>query len=228
MEFFKFNGTDSLSINGLIIKEMSPIISAKRDIETIKIAGRNGNIHIDNGTYESYDISIVCILTDMSAIDTLKSLLQGTGILELSTVPNREFEATVMNQVDFSKYLTLLREFVIQFEISPISKSKVETIVTKTANGTFAVGGTFGISPILEIKGSGTGSIILNNTAIHLTDLSETAIIIDCDLMNATQGLNSSNSQINCDKFPSLIIGINNLTMIGITEIKIRYKEGWL
>ncbi len=227
MEWFKFNELDSSQV-GIIIKEMPPIISARREIESIKVEGRNGNLHIDNGTYESYKISIVCIITDMSNIDILKSSLKGIGKLELSTVPGREFKATVMNQIAFDKYLTLLREFPIQLEIEPISYSKIENIIIKTSDGTFEVNGTVEVNPILEIKGSGNGSITLNNTKIIITGMSTIPIVIDCNLMNATQGLNSANAKIDCDNFPHLILGTNNIEMIGVTEVKIKYKEGWL
>jgi phage-related protein len=134
-----------------------------------------------------------------------------------------------MNQISFEKYLTLLREFVIQFEIQPISYSKIETTIIKIISGTFIVDGTYGVSPILEIIGNGTGSISINNIVINLTGLSIIPIIIDCDLMNATQGLNSANSQIECDKFPKLKIGLNELEITGsVFEVKIRYKKGWL
>lgn len=225
MEWFKFNEYDST--DKLIIKEMPPVQAAKRMIDSIEVNGRNGKLHIDNGTYESLSKSIICVLTDFSNLDELKAKIQGIGTLELSTEPNRVFKAMVKNQIDFSKYFGVLKEFPIQFEVDPISYSKTETTLTKTANGTFEALGNVEVSPILEIKGTGDGSITLNNVTINLTDMSTTPIIIDCSLMEAVQGLNNANSKINCDEFP-VIKNDNVLSMINVTEIVIKYKEGWL
>ena len=225
MEWFKFNEYDST--DKLIIKEMPPVQSAKRKIESIEVNGRNGKLHIDNGTYESLSKSIICVLSDFSNLDELKAKIQGIGTLELSTEPNRVFKAMVKNQIDFSKYFGVLKEFPIQFEVDPISYSKTETTLTITANGTFEALGNVEVSPTLEIKGSGDGSITLNNVTINLTDMSTTPIIIDCNLMEAVQGLTNANSKINCDQFP-VIKNDNVISMINVTEIVIKYKEGWL
>lgn len=227
MESFVFNGVSSQYYD-IIVKKMPPIVSPLKNIESITIDGRNGNLHIDNGTYKSYDLTIECVITSNTKINDIKKWLTGTGIISFSTIPNIEFDCLVKNQISFDKYLTVLKEFPIQLEISPLGRSTTETTVTKTANGTFTVGGTVETSPILEVKGDGDGSITLNNTTINITDMSDTAIIIDCDLMNAVQGLNSANSQINCDEFPKLIVGTNTISMIGATEVKVKYKERWL
>jgi phage-related protein len=227
VEYFIFNGINS-NTKGIEIKKMPPITSPKKDIESIKVDGRNGNLHIDNGMYDTYDLTIECIVTDLTKINEIKAYLTGIGVVELSTIPNVEFDCVIKNQIPIDKYLNVIREFPLLLEVNPIGKSKTLTTVTKTEDGTFTVAGTFGVAPILEIKGTGDGSVTLNGTTINITDMSDTAIIIDCDLMNAIQGVDSANSQIDCDKFPSLVIGENTISMIGATEVKIKYKVGWL
>ena len=104
MESFTFNNVSSDAL-GLIIKEMPPIVRAARDIESIKVNGRSGNLHIDNETYDVVNITINCIVSANANIDIIKSTLIGTGELELSTVPDRTFIATIKNQINYSKYL---------------------------------------------------------------------------------------------------------------------------
>ena len=223
MESFIFKGINSNSL-GIIVKEMPPITKAEKNIESIQINGRNGNLHIDNKTYKSKNYSIVCVLMDQTKIDDLKYLFDGTGTLILSTEPDREYQATIKNQVDFSKYLTYLREFPLQFELDPIAYSKDENILEFSSNSNFEIGGTAEIAPILIIEGVGTISI--NNTQINIK---ETGITIDCELMECSNGEISKNNLVELDEFPKLMVGNNTITLgTGINKVTLKYKEGWL
>ena len=225
MEHFIFNNVNSNTM-GIVVKKMPPIIAPKRDITTIKVDGRNGNLHIDNGTYEAYNVSIECVITDLTKINDIKSWLKGIGTIEFSTLPNVVYDCVVKNQIDFEKYLNVLREFPLQLEVNPIGLGTLKT-VTKTTGGTFTVGGTIGTSPILEVKGTGNATITLNGTSFTLNDLDTTAYVVDCDLMNVTKGTNANDKFVG--SFPTLIIGTNTISWVGtVSEIKIKYKEGWL
>lgn len=223
LPFFIFNGVNSKDL-GIVIKEMPPIVRAERNIESITVAGRNGDLHIDDGTYKSKKYSIVCILMDESKIDDIKRLFNGIGILEISTEVDREYEATIKNQVDFSKYLTYLKEFPLQFELQPIAYSKSAVEKNYIENANFNVGGTVDVSPKIIVNG--VGKITLNNTQVELL---ESGITIDCDLMNCTKDNINKNDKVNLDDFPTLKVGENSLVLgSGIESVFISYKEGWL
>lgn len=221
---FKFNGISSEDL-GIIVKEMPPISKSERNIETVSVTGRNGNLHIDNGTYKSKNYKIVCILMDVSKIRQISSIFNGFGKLELSTEPNLEYQAMICNQIDFSKYLTYLKEFVLQFEVDPIAYDKNITETTYTESSDFTVGGTIEVHPILTING--TGIVTLNNKQIEVL---ETGIIIDCELMNCTKDNINMNDKVIIDNdFPNLVVGENNLVLgDGIESVTISYKTGWL
>lgn len=223
MEYFNFNGVSSKNV-GIIIKEMPPVTKSEKNIENITVSGRNGDLHIDDGTYKSKKYKIKCVLTDISKIDELKALYDGTGVLELSTELGKEYQATIKNQIDFDKYLTYLKEFVLQFELYPIAYNKEVIETTFTTDTTFRVGGTVSVSPIIKV--AGTGIITLNNTQVEVL---ESGIVIDCDLMNCTIDNINKNNKVNLDEFPSLLVGENNIVLgEGIESVIISYKEGWL
>lgn len=228
MDYFIFNGTSSATYD-IIVKKMPPITAPKRSIETISVDGRSGTLHIDNGTYEAYNITIECIITDLSKLNTIKGWLTGIGTIEFSNNLNVVYDCVVKNQIDFSKYLTVLREFPLQLELQPIGKDKTETTVTKTTSPTtFTVGGTICVSPKLEIKGTGEATITLNGTTFTISDLDNTATIVDCDLMNVTKSSSQANDQF-VGPFPSLIVGTNSISWTGtVSEVKIKYRSGWL
>lgn len=224
MESFIFNGYKSYEDLSIVVKEMPPVSRAEKNIETIKVNGRNGNLHIDNKTYNSKSYTIQCVLLDSTKIDLIKSVFHGTGILTLSTEPNREYNATIKNQIDFSKYLTFLKEFPLQFDVDPFSFSN--TLQTKefTSSSNFNVGGTIEVNPTLII--SGIGTITLNNIQINVT---ESDITIDCDLMECVKNNTNKSDKVNLEQFPKLLVGQNTINIgDGITKVIIKYKEGWL
>ena len=224
MESFIFKGSNSNDL-GIVIKEMPAVTKSEKNIESITVSGRNGDLHIDDGTYKSKKYKMKCILIDITKINQLKSVLDGTGTLELSTEPNVEYQATVTNQIDFDKYLTYLKEFEIIFELYPIAYSKTTISNTYNANAEFDVLGTFNVAPKITING--TGTITLNNTQVSVT---ETGITIDCDLMNCTKDSINKNDKVNINSdFPTLLVGKNTLVLgTGIESVVISYKEGWL
>ncbi len=224
LPYFTFNGVKSSDV-GIIVKEMPPVSKSEKNIESITISGRNGDLHIDEGTYKSKKYKITCVLTDITKIDVLKRTFDGSGTLELSTESNREYQAVIKNQIDFEKYLTYLKEFVLQFELYPIAYSKTSTEVSYTSNTTFEVGGTCDVSPKITI--TGIGQITLNNTQIEVL---ESGITIDCDLMNCTSnGINKNDKVIIAEDFPKIVVGNNTLVLgTGVESVTLSYKEGWI
>ena len=222
MESFIFNNVSSDDL-GLIIKEMPPIVRAAKSIKSIKVNGRNGNLHIDNGTYDSYNITISCIINDLTKLDQNKNILQGTGNLQLSTVPGRTFKATIKNQIDFSKYLRVLREFPLQLEIEPISYGETKS-VSFSSSGTLSISGNVDTYPKITLYG--TGTVTINNVSVEVLT---TGITIDCKLMECIKDDLNMNAFVVLDEFPKLSPGNNTISLgVGISMVTISYNEGWL
>ena len=224
MHYFIFNEINSNDL-GIIVKNMPLIPLAEKDIESILITGRNGNLHIDNGTYRSISYTIDCVISDVSRIDDIKKILNGTSKLVLSKYKDRYFVATVKNQVSFDKYLNVLQEFPLQFEFQPIAYGNelIEKTISSSTNN-LEIGGNTSISPVIIVNGVGTFSI--NNIAIQVL---ESDIIIDCDLMNCTKNNLNVNNKVILDKFPTLNPIENQIILNeGITSIILQYRKRWL
>ena len=223
METFKFKNVNSNDLE-IVVKEMPPIIRAERNIESIEISGRNGNLYIDNNTYKTKKYQINCILKNLDHIDKIKSLYLGKGKLELSTEPNREYDAVISNKIDISKYLQYLREFPLEFELNPIAYSINEKIIEITKSQNISIDGNTNAK--LTFIDFGIGTITINNIPVTVT---ESEVVIDCDLMNCTKNNMNKNDKVDLEEFPYLKNGENAITLgSGITKIKIIYKEGWL
>ena len=224
MHYFIFNGIDSRDL-GITVKNMPLIPRAERDIETIKVNGKNGNLHIDNGTFRSSSYIINCIIEDISKIDDIKSTFIGTANLILSKYSDRYFIATIKNQISFDKYLNYLQEFPLQFDIEPISYNLTEESLEYTSNDSdFDIGGNIEISPKISITGVGT--VTINNVPV---EVEETGIEIDCELMNCTKNNLNVNNKVVLDEFPKLKPEGNSITLgSGITKVTLTYRRGWL
>ena len=224
MHYFIFNGVNSTDL-GITVKDMPLLPRAERDIETINVSGRNGNLHIDNGTYRSNSYTIKCVVSDITKIDNIKSVFVGTGKLILSKYNDRYFIATIKNQISFDKYLNYLQEFPLQFDIEPIAYHLTDEILEYTSNNSdFDIGGNIDVAPKMTV--TGTGTVTLNGVSVQVA---ETGIEIDCELMNCTKNNINKNDKVTLDKFPRLNPTENAITLgSGITKVKLVYKRGWL
>lgn len=224
MHYFVFNDINSNDLD-IIVKDMPLVPLAERDIESISVSGRNGDFHIDNGTYRSKSYTISCIVKDISKIDLIKSIFVGSGKLVLSKYGDRYFIATIKNQVDFEKYLNVLHEFPLQFELHPIAyNNSIEILEFNDSNSSFDIGGNVSVGP--TIIAEGTGIVTINNVAL---EVEESGIEIDCDLMNCTlNGLNA-NDKVILDEFPRIKPKDNSIVLGGgITKVILNYRKGWL
>lgn len=225
---FTFNGTASTTYD-ITVKKLPPIVMPERDIESISIDGRNGNLHIDYETYNSYNTTMEIIINDLTELDTIKAWLTGIGTMIFSDRADRQYTCVIKNQLPYDMYAYNSKVVPIQMELSPISLSTTETTVTKTTSPTtFTVGGNYSTKPVLEIKGTGAVSIYLNGKSFTLSDCSNTAYIVDCDLQNVTKDDVNVNSEFYGD-FPELIVGTNDLQWTGtVTEVKVVYRAAYL
>lgn len=223
MESFKFNNVTSESLD-IIVKEMPLVPRAERNIESVNIIGRNRSFHIDNKNYLTKDYTIDCIAKNRGKIDDICKTFVGTHKLELSKYPNRYWDATIKNQIDFDIYLNYLNEFPLQFELDPIGYSKEETVENISSSTSINVGGNVDVYPIITITGVGT--LTVNGYSLQVL---ESNITIDCDLMQCFNGEIAKNDKVILDEFPMLNVGTNNITLgEGISNVKIKYRQGWL
>lgn len=223
MEHFTFNDVTSESLD-IIVKEMPLVPRSEKNIESININGRNGALHIDNKNYLSKNYTIKCVSKNKEFIDKICSTFVGTHKLTLSKYPDRYWNATIKNQINFATYLNYLNEFPLQFELEPIAYSTNEKKVSLNSSDTLILNGTADVFPIITI--TGTGVISVNGYSIVIL---ESGITIDCDLMQCHLEGISKNEMVELTEFPKLTPGSNEIVLgEEIANIEIRYREGWL
>ena len=96
----------SKEVAGLIITETPPITKPKMKVNKIEIDGRDGDI-IEKIGYESYTKNIGIGLTKNFNIDEVIKYFTGEGELIISDEPNKVYIASIYEDVDYEKLLTM-------------------------------------------------------------------------------------------------------------------------
>lgn len=211
---------------GIVVEEIPKVSKGKKSIEVYTIPGRSGFLSIDNGTYESFVISVPCHFHEKKDIDKIKEFLDGYGKLSLDGI--REYTAIIQNSIQFEKVL-MFKKFVVQFLVNPIAEDIASTTfnVADASSSLTIENATANMEPIIEITGTGDASITINNETFKLYDMTG-KYILDCKAKVITKdGINVAN-QMEYD-FPILKPGINTISYVGsISEFKIIYKKAYL
>lgn len=211
---------------GIIVEETPKISKGQKNIDVYTIPGRNGFLSIDNGTYQSFVVSVSCHFNETANFDDIKEFLDGYGTLSFDG--EREYTGIIQNSISFEKVL-MFKKFVVQFLVNPIA----EDINSTTYNVSSAeevlniVGATATITPLLEITGSGDITITINNKSFNLLDIDGTYILDSKSKIITKNGINAANKMLY--DFPTLKGGENNISYIGnISSFKIIYKKAYL
>ena len=223
----KWNNID-FKTKGIIVEKTPTISKGKKDIETYSVAGRNGFLSIDRGTYQPFSVQVECHTSETANFDEIKAFLDGYGTLSLDN--EREYTAIINNAIPFEK-VQMFKSFVVQFMVNPIAHDITPTtinLLTGLTDGKFTITGTYtDIEPTITITCSGDVSITINNKTFTLDDADGT-YILDCQNKVITKsGLNASS--IMSGDFPIFKNGENAVSTTGtITAFSASYKKAYL
>ena len=217
---------------GILVTELPPIIKVNRDINKVFIPGRNGFLTEDFGTYGSVIKSCECTLLDIALVDRVLAWLDRSGEVIFSNQPDRKYQASIMNQIPFSRIIRQWYKFVVVFDCQPFAKmldnSKITLIPQETmyGDGTIYGRGTHESDPVIKVYGDGTIYLMVNGILITLTNVSE-YVTIDSDIMDCFKDNVLKNSDISGD-FPKLTVDTNTISWIGsVSKIEIIPNWRW-
>lgn len=220
---FTFNG-QSTSDFGLLVTGLQTFGAPQRRVNQVQIRGRNGDLLIEDGSYENYIATYtVAIIDDFkaNARDIVAWLLGSRGYHRLSDTYNPESYriATYYNAIDFD-VTALFREG--SADISFICKpqrflTSGDNTVTLTADGTITNPTVFPSRPLLRVYGNGT--LTVGDYSLTIANAT-TYTDIDCETMQCFTGTTNMNNNVTVDEFP-VLEGTTNITLSGITKVEI-------
>lgn len=232
---FTLDGVSSREFN-IIITEAPPMIFAERDVQTFGVAGRSGDLTIDNGRYKSITLPYRCAIVPKDgrtlrecAVDA-QELLRPTARyqkLENSFHPECYRYARVSGSISVESIVEKAGRFTVEFSCKPqrflidgegtFVFLKPSTIINYTNEIAL---------PLITVYGTGPGELSVGGITVEILAL-EDQVTLDCEIQNAYRQVGDAppankNGEISAPVFPSLNPGVNAVSWTGeITRVEI-------
>ena len=225
-----FNGVSSEEL-GIVVEHPPNYEIAKRRYETIQVPGRNSDIIIDNNCFDNvdrtYDIAIGQEGGDFTVFASRMAdwLSSGSGYCRLEdTYEPDYYKMAVMS--DPGEVINILQQAgrtTVTFNRRPERFLKMGERFVDVYNGSILTNPTkYVAKPIIELSGSGDGSLTVGRRTIEIRNLVD-GFIIDSELQEAySDGINQNDNVIATNGLPILDAGENVISYSGgIKSVKI-------
>ena len=224
--FIIFNG-QSLRDYGVYISGLNTYNAPSRDVDSVKVPGRNGTLTMDNGRYNNINVTypaFICNNYD-ARVEALRNFLlsqSGYKRLEDTYHPEEfrlarwagEFTADTLDAL-------IAGQFDLTFDCYPQRFLKEgEKQIELTANG--SVNNIYSQTALPLIRAYGTGSFSINGISVAISS-ALTYTDIDCELQECYKDSLETNRNpyvtLTNGEFPKLSPGANAVTMSGISKL---------
>lgn len=206
--------------------------SASRRIEAITIPGRNGTLTpINSKSFENKEVTYKCYISNgmQEHLDHLSDFLnsfQGYQRLEDTIHPEHFRLARYNGSFEVVSKDKLTAVFNVVFDCMPQKFLKSgETTITLTTSGTIKNPTSYDARPILKIYG--TGEVKIGTSTIKVKKAGTQYIEFDCDTLNAYEGSDNRNSNIELIGEPVLLSNTTNGIILGSGITKVEIKPRW-
>ena len=223
-EYLMFSGRSSEDFKAHI-SGSGTFISPTRDVESISVPGRNGDLHVDNGRFTNVSIIYPAFITEdfeknYSAFKAFLCAQIGYKILADSYHPDH-YRRAMFNGGISPEMATLNRagSFELSFDCDPrLFLKSGDKVIRINGGGDIYNRTQFASKPI--IRAYGTGTLTIGDVSIEIISADEYTDI-DCELQEAYKDSINCNSNIELENgvFPELMPGLNEITYSGILDI---------
>lgn len=226
INFFEYAGKRSRDF-GIYISGSGTFNVPERDMETVSVPGRNGELLIDNGRFKNINITYPVYIHELFYIlsGAAKAwLLSRTGYARLEDTynPDTYRMGIFTGPIDFDmRFQNWGGECNLVFNCKPQRFLKIgNEIVESTGPVTLYNPTAFVALPLIRVYGT-AGTLIAGNRIMQISEIDE-YIDIDSDIQNAFKGTQNCNGKIS-GSFPELPAGQMGISFSGgITKIKIK------
>lgn len=233
MNGFNYRGNNSRDFH-IIMLEPPEEVFAERDVESISIPGRSGDLIFDNGRYKNVRIKYRCaILPPEESQETMRDMAiralnwlfsDATYEMLTNTYNPRYFRmARVVGNISVSSIVEQAGEFTIEFDCKP-QKFLLDgnTMVAYDAPGVLHSSYQMPAMPLITVYGHGAATVTVAGVSVEIKNIAD-VLSLDCDLQNAYRQLGDSppenqNYNVNAPIFPELHYGDNNISWTGGIE----------
>lgn len=226
--WFEYNGRKSTEF-GIRIENDISYPSPEADVEELEIIGRDGTLYIDNERLKSmpFPIPIRVDVEDGKTLNQMSSAISGwlkgdIGLhpFRLSTEPDKEYKAIILDGFNISETIKTFGRTVITFKLEPAKMVDAEPIMAtngmviqneynKSSKPIIHIIGTGNI----EVKNNGKEWLKLRSVDDNITIDSETKSVYRADRPQYKKMVD-----LNEGSFPLLNPGDNKITWTGNIE----------
>ena len=228
LESFTYNGINSIE-HGVYLTQRTVWGAPRRSTTMIQVAGRSGDLTIDNKKYENVIVRYTgkCVAQNKYEFaEKLKAfrneLCASVGYKRLTDTYNPdEYRLGVLNS-DFNveaQFNNTAGTFEMEFNCKPqrfLVSGELEVALTGS-NPTISNPTIFNSKPLIKITGVGTLSI--GDWILTITGTSSQTLYIYCEMMEVYKNtggiIEGANGlvTINKNEFPELVSGVNNISV---------------
>lgn len=195
----------------------------ERDVETVEVAGRNGNLVFDNGRFRNFEGSVDCYIPLGMKVNVgaLRSWLLTchSYVRYEDTLHPDEFRLARYSggfELDLSDRVGA--SFPLHFDCKPQRFLKLGEQTMSVTNGMKIMNPTdYDALPLIRVRGN--GSLTIAGKTINVTG-NTSYIDIDCDIQDAYRGTTNMNSHVT-QTFPTIPSGVQTITYSGFTAVEI-------
>lgn len=198
-------GTSNKDV-GMIIEHYPSVIVPNRSQEVQKVPGRNGDIILTTGSFENYEQQYSAFL-DAKSIGGLEQVMprvidwllgnEGYQRLEDSYFPDFYRMAYYSGGTQFISIFNEYGQGTLAFNCAPEKYYKSgERSIILSKNQVLRNPSAFAAFPLINVTGSGSGTLTFNGSTVLTISSIGTSVTIDTKLHKAYNGTTSRNNTI--------------------------------
>lgn len=213
---------------GVFVSDAGIYASPEPDYTSYEIAGRNGDLHINNGRYKNVDITYQAFIAhefEDRFVPFRSAILSQEGYVRIEDDFQKDMYRLGRLKSGIEGKIKLARgigTFELEFDCKPqwyLKSGENETVFTE--NGSILNPTVFPSKPLIRVYGKGTVTV---GTNVFVINAAGTEFIeIDTDSKQANEGTANRNSNIKVNQWGSLTSGNNTITLgTGITKVTVK------
>lgn len=223
VDFFAWNGSSTLDF-GLRIERYPVLSSPRRKHEKINVPGRSGDLLVAQDAFENTPAVYEMYFNAKHRKGTAEHsraiaawLLSAPGYLRLEDTydPARYRMAAFLGALDIENAMNQYGRGKVEFDCKPQRYRKDgEHLIPFAQRGILMNPERFASLPIVNVYGSGAGTLTIGGTSVTLLALDQ-SVTLDSETQNAYKGTLNKNGTIRAPKFPQLLPGENEISFTG-------------
>ena len=227
--WIQFNGIKSTDLKaGLSEYPIRPRAAERGD--WAEILGRSGALWALGNAYDLMEIKCSLLATDQANEITLRHWLSGAGNLIFSDDDDYALKARVVKGPEIKKLgATKMLQITVTFACQPFRYLSNPTNLSVTGAQTIQNPGSYSSDPVIQVSGSGSGTLKINDIETGISDLTG-GVVIDSEARLAyNPGADVNLSGRISGEWPVFEVGDNAVSFSGgITGLTIAPNWRWI